>query len=69
MQSIRRVRLNSLLSFPTDMEPLDLQPLNVLIGQNGSGKTSLIKAFELLRATPTGFAAAIRYGGGASEWL
>lgn len=69
MQFIRRTRLNGLLSFPTDMEPFDLQPLNVLIGPKGPGKTSLIEAFELLRATPADFAAAIRYGGGASEWL
>ncbi len=69
MQFIRRIRLNGLLSFPPDMEPLDLQPLNVLIGPNGSGKTNLIEAFELLHATPTNFAAAVRDGGGAEEWL
>ena len=69
MQFIRRIRMSGLLSFPVDMEPLDLQPLNVLLGPNGSGKTNLIEAFELLRATPTDFAAAIRHGGGASEWL
>ena len=69
MQFIRRIRLSGLLSFPPDMEPLELQPLNVLIGPNGSGKTNFIEAFELLRATPTDFAAAIRNGGGAQEWL
>ena len=69
MQFIRRICLNGLLSFPPNMEPLDLQPLNVLIGPNGSGKTNLIEAFELLHATPTNFAAAVRDGGGAEEWL
>ena len=69
MQFIRRIRLSGLLSFPPGMEPLELQPLNVLIGPNGSGKTNFIEAFELLRATPTDFAAAIRNGGGAQEWL
>lgn len=69
MQFIRRIRLSGLLSFPPDMESLDLHPLNVLIGPNGSGKTNLIEAFELLRATPTDFAAAVRDGGGAEEWL
>ena len=69
MQFIHRIRLKGLLSFPPDMESLDLQPLNVLIGPNGSGKTNLIEAFELLHATPTNFAAAVRDGGGAEEWL
>ena len=69
MPFIRRLGLQGLLSFPPDMEPLDLQPLNVLIGPNGSGKTNLIETLELLRATRTDFAAAIRAGGGAAEWL
>ena len=66
---IKRLGMNGLLSFPNDMEPFDLQPLNVLIGPNGSGKSNVIEALELLRATPTDFAAAIRDGGGAVEWL
>ena len=51
------------------MEPFELRPLNVLIGPNGSGKSNIIEALELLRATPTDFAAAIRDGGGAVEWF
>jgi len=46
-----------------------LTPLNVLIGPNGSGKSNLIEGIELLHATPTGFASAIREGGGVREWL
>ena len=69
MPFIRRLGLQGLLSFPPDMESFELQPLNVLIGPNGSGKTNLIEALELLRAMPTDFAAAIRVGGGAAEWL
>ena len=69
MPFIRHLGLRGLLSFPPDTEPFELQPLNVLIGPNGSGKTNLVEALELLRATPTDFAAAIRDGGGAAEWL
>ena len=66
---IQRLGMRGLLSFPGDMAPVDLKPLNVLIGPNGSGKSNVIEVLELLRATPTDFAAAIRDGGGATEWL
>ena len=57
------------MSFPPDMETFELSSLNVLIGPNGSGKSNFIEMLELLRATPTDFAAAIRNGGGAAEWM
>ena len=66
---IQRLRMGGLLSFPPDMEFFELQPLNVLIGPNASGKSNFIEVLELLRSTPTDFAAAIRDGGGAVEWL
>ena len=69
MPFIRQINLRGLLSFPPDMEPFELQPLNVLIGPNGSGKSNLIKVLELLGATRTDFGAAIRADGGAVEWL
>ena len=75
MQFIKRLRMGGLLSFPPDMEPFELQPLNVLIGPNASGKTNFIEVLELLRAAPVDFAAAIRDGGGAAgvalegQWL
>ena len=52
-----------------DAEPIELRPLNVLIGPNASGESNLIECVELLRALPTSFAAAIREGGGVQEWL
>ncbi len=69
MKFIRSLEMQGLLSFPPDMAPFELQDLNVLIGPNGSGKSNVIEAIELLRATPTDFAAAIREGGGAAEWF
>ena len=69
MKFIHSLQMRGLLSFPPDMEPFELHGLNVLIGPNGSGKSNVIEAIELLRATPTDFAAAIRDGGGAAEWL
>ena len=69
MQFIQRLRMGGLLSFPPDMDFFELQPLNVLIGPNASGKSNFIEVLELLRATPTDFAAAIRDGGGAEDWV
>ena len=69
MQFIRSLEIQGLLSFSPDAPPFELQDLNVLIGPNGSGKSNLIETIELLRATPTDFAAAIREGGGATEWF
>lgn len=69
MRVIQRIRMPGLLSFPPDMDFFDLRSLNVLIGPNGSGKSNFIETLELLHALPTDFAAAVRQGGGAAEWL
>ena len=69
MVFLQSLQLAGLLSFPPGSEPIPLTPLNVLIGPNGSGKSNVIEAVELLHATPTAFAAAIRDGGGVRDWL
>src|SRR3970040_1908912 len=69
MAFLQSLRLDGLLSFAPGSEAIPLTGLNVLIGPNGSGKSNLIEAIELLHATPTAFASAIRDGGGAREWL
>ena len=69
MRFIRSAQFGGLLSFPPDMETFELSSLNVLIGPNGSGKANFIEMLELLRATPSNFATAVRDGGGAGEWL
>ena len=69
MKTIQQLRLDAFLSFAPGADAFELEPLNVLIGPNGSGKSNVIEAVELLHATPTDFAAAIRDGGGPKEWL
>ena len=66
---IRTLRIKNLLSFGSDGEEIALEPLNVLIGPNASGKSNLIEAIGTLRATPKDLTAPIREGGGISEWL
>ena len=68
MRFISRLGLQGLLSFSTDMEPVELQPLNVLIGPNGSGKTNFIESLEILRALPTDLSAAVQTLGGVDQW-
>ena len=66
---LETLRADGLLSFAPGSPEIPLRPLNVIIGPNGSGKSNLIEIIELLHATPTGLAAAIRDGGGVREWL
>ena len=49
MKSIHSIRLAGFVSFPPRSASLSVQPLNVLIGPNASGKSNLIEAFEPLR--------------------
>lgn len=66
---IQRIELNNLLSFGPKGIELDLLPLNVLIGINGSGKSNFIEAIALMRAAPRDYREVVRRGGGVREWL
>lgn len=66
---LETLRADGLLSFAPGSPEIPLRPLNVIIGPNGSGKSNLIEVIELLHATPTAFASAVRDGGGIREWL
>ena len=48
---------------------LELEPLNVLIGPNASGKSNLIDAVSLLAAAPRNLLAPFRDGGTVEDWL
>lgn len=66
---IRTLRLRNLLSFGSESEEIRLEPLNVLIGPNASGKSNLIEAIGILQAAPRDLTLPIREGGGIGEWL
>ncbi|MDZ8054237.1 MAG: AAA family ATPase [Aulosira sp. ZfuVER01] len=66
---IHTLRLENFLSYGSEGQEIELQPLNVLIGANTSGKSNLIEALGILRATPTDLPAPFRQGGGVNEFL
>ena len=66
---LRSVSLKNLLSYGPEGAEIELRPLNVLIGANGSGKSNFIEALGLLRALPQDFLEPVRKGGGIAEWL
>ncbi len=66
---IQTIRLQDVLSYGPDAVELALEPLNVLIGPNASGKSNLINIMSILRGAPRNLPEAIRRGGGTSEWL
>ncbi|QSJ19985.1 AAA family ATPase [Nostoc sp. UHCC 0702] len=66
---IHSIRLENFLSYGSEGEEIELQPLNVLIGANTSGKSNFIESIRLLRAIPTDLNAAIRKGGGVYDFL
>ena len=67
---IRTIRLENILSYGPSSEEFPLEPLNVLIGPNASGKSNFIEALSLLAAAPSkDIQAPIREGGGVNHWL
>ena len=64
---LNSLHLKNILSFKdTD---LDLQPLNVLIGANASGKSNLIETIALLQAVPDDLTTFFRRNGPAGDWI
>ncbi|PZV08802.1 MAG: chromosome segregation protein SMC [Leptolyngbya sp.] len=66
---IHSLTLKNFLSYGSEGETIELEPLNVIIGPNASGKSNLIEAIKLFRALPQDIHRRIRAGGGVSEWL
>ena len=66
---IRTIRPQNILSYGPDTPEISLEPLNVLIGLNASGKSNLIDILSILQAAPRNLPEPIRLGGGTREWL
>ena len=66
---IQSIRLENILSFGPDVAEFPLEPLNVFIGPNASGKSNLIEVLSLLHAAPSDLQEPIRRGGGVRDWL
>jgi len=66
---LKEIRLANLLSYGPEGAPISLEPLNVLIGPNASGKSNLISAIDFLAATPRDLPQFFRAAGGIQEWL
>lgn len=68
---IEKIKLRNILSFGDLGEEIELQPLNIIIGQNASGKSNLIDVLKLLRSLTeeNGLINFISTSGGINEWL
>ena len=66
---LRTIRLDSILSYGPGTAEFPLEPLNVLIGPNASGKSNLIEALSILAGAPGDIQMPILRGGGVAEWL
>jgi predicted ATPase len=66
---LHSITLKNLLSYGSEGMTLDLEPLNVLIGPNASGKSNLIDALSLLAAAPRDLWTPFRGGGSFEDWI
>jgi len=68
---IEKIKLRNILSFGDKGEEITLEPLNIIIGQNASGKSNLIDVIKLLRSLTEikGLSNFISKNGGISEWI
>jgi predicted ATPase len=67
--SLRSIQPLNLLSFGPETEPIEIRPLNILIGANGSGKSNFIEVVRLLHFLPDKEPWGVVKGtGGVGEW-
>lgn len=65
---IKHIKASNILSFGPDGLDLELKPLNVLIGANGSGKSNFLEVISLIRSLPNDLQMTMSRGGGVNEW-
>jgi len=68
-RTINSIKLKNILSFGSEGQEIELQPLNVLIGPNASGKSNFIEVLRLMSYLPRDIGKPISDGGGIAEWL
>ncbi len=66
---LKAITLDGFLSFGYAAKEFPLEPLNVIIGTNGSGKSNLVEALSVLRAVPRDLPLPIRRGGRLRDWF
>ncbi len=66
---IEHIKLKNILSFGNEGQEVVLEPLNVLIGPNSSGKSNLIEIIDLLHAAPKSMAEAALSIGNVEDWM
>ena len=63
------ISLTNFLSYGPETQKVELKPLNVLLGQNGSGKSNFLEALAFLRAAPVNLVEEVRRGGGVQDYI
>ncbi len=66
---IKSLRLWNFLSFSGEFEEIELQPLNVIIGPNSSGKSNFLEAIGILKSTVMGLYEGINKSGGIGDLI
>jgi predicted ATPase len=67
---LRSIELKNILSYGPEGVKLELEPLNVLIGANATGKSNLLQALRLLKAAPRDIKGPPRWdNSGIGEWM
>ena len=69
MRFIQTIRLDRILSFGPNDEAFALEPLNVLIGPNASGKSNFDRGVVASPCCSKRSSSADTEGGGVREWM
>lgn len=66
---LHSISLSNFLSYGENYQTIEMQNLNIIIGLNGSGKSNLIKAIELLHSAPKNLLIPIQNNSDIRDWL